>query len=369
MLGMGAIDDFLAATVTPQLVPGEKLEICAYAPEPTRFNALMVPVEHIHWLLAATNMRLFMFTTSVSMGMFANHPKAEARHQQVVWFDELKEVRLKKTQYGQLIPGGPPQAVVLDPHPTAGPDAGKPVAFHIFSKAEGLDNQERFATQFLAWLQGQVAAGAYPMSEEKRAQLAAAAAQRAEEARLQEIERQKRAAEFNKKLVPRLLTVGWFLVLFGLAFSAFIGFREWSRHGETRDEYLEKVNAEKKKIAKIESGELPVECAAGAKSCGPCFVGDAPEETKKGKKSKGGAWVAVQLKGEKWSCPSPESMGSFRDDYQKQADDWGGQATLGLVQLLGSLAGFGGWIALGVFMRKRSKRKLAAATAEAPAPA
>jgi len=371
---MGAIDEFLRGIVQPQLFPGEAIQICAHAREPHNFNMLMVPQRNDHWLLVATNLRLFLFRTRTS-GMWENAPKHEATHPQIFPFDELAAVESKVMHYGQIVPGGPPKMFVLAPHPMCGPQKGARIRFDLYAKAEGLDDQARFVAQFPEWLAGQVQAGAYPMSEEKRAWFAAEGARQAEQARLQRIEADRRAKEFNAKLLPRALAVVWLGVLGALGLSTFVGWHDWSRFSRNRDQYLEMITKDheqqaktKKEYQKLEDGEMPWECAKGAKECGPCDHGEIWEKSwkKAGHTPKSDGWTVAKVDGAKWFCPPiSDSMTKFN---QEQADKYGDQVLVGLLQMLGSFVVFCAWIGLAVLLRKRSQKKSAEAVPLTVAP-
>lgn len=369
---MGSIDDFLAATVAPHLWPGEAFQIAAHGRVPSNFNALGVPQRNEHMLLAATNLRLFLFKARAGGLMWENAPKPDATTPEILCFDELAAVESKVTHYGQIVPGGPPKMVVFVPVPMGGPRKGERIRFDVYGVAEGLDQQARFVAQFPEWLAGQIAAGAYPMSPEKRAHLEQAAAQHAEEQRKAAELAAQRAAELRKKLGPAVLWFLWLVALGGLGLSTFVGQHDFFRFKRNQDQALEKVadyerrNAALKKETKaLEAGDMPYECS-GKATCGPCDHGEAWEKNKKpGHTAKGDGWYVIKHEGQKWTCPHPYLYDL--DFEKKSAEEYSGKSMLGLAQLVGSFVGFSAWIALAVGLRRRAAKKAALVPVPAPA--
>ena len=217
---MGAIDNFLNATVAPLLGPGEQTHGFAYLKEPTRTSMIGVPEAYDHWLVAATNTRLLLFRTAPGGGMFDQNPKAEATDVRSYGYDELATIDGQQAGYHPLVPGGRPQTVRMAPRPQLGAFDGRVFAFDVYNVAEGIDGQERFAKEFLPWLGQQVAAGAFPVTPERQVQFdarIAAAAQRLEEIRAaNEAAAAQRAAWIQRNALP-LRIVGVLLILTGIA--------------------------------------------------------------------------------------------------------------------------------------------------------
>lgn len=217
---MGAIDNFLNTTVAPLLVGGEQIHGFAYLMEPTRRNLLDVPEAHDHWLAAATNMRLLLFRTMPAVSMFGNSPKAEATDVHTYWYDEIERIHGQVAGYGHLVAGGRPQTFHFTPRPQLGAFDGSVFVFDVFNVADGIDGQERFAKELLPWIAQQVAAGAFPVTPERRAQIdarLAAAAQRREQIRAANEARVAERSAWIQRNALVLRIVGVALILGGLA--------------------------------------------------------------------------------------------------------------------------------------------------------
>ncbi len=364
---MGAIDEYLRALVAPQLQAGEVVQGCAHAREPTQMNLLQVPERNDNWLMVLTNHRLFFFRTKCD-GMWDNKPRREATDPKVFGLDDLAHVETKVTHYGQIVPGGPPTMLALRPHPHCGPFQGQSFRVDLYGVAEGLDEQHRIATTFPGWLAQQVAAGAYPMSPEKRAWLEAEVARKAAEYQRHLAEQAAKAAEFNRKLGPRLLAVGWFLGLCALGFLIFVG--TWETRQFSANSDREKYHEVKKQLARIENGEMPngETCSKKEPRCGPCvndkFKND-PAVVGKGYSLAEHGYKSVKADGAKWWCDARDTQLNWLDESASKRE---GSFQLALGKLIGGIVGFGAWIGVFLVVRRRAKKAAETKTTDLVAP-
>jgi hypothetical protein len=373
---MGRIDDFLVSQVTPHLVAGESIQICAHAREPSSFNLVGAPTRNEPWLLVATNLRLFMFKTSVS-GMWDNQPKPEARDAKVFPFDEMASVSSKVMHYGQAVPGGPAKMFLLTPHPQFGPARGEPVRFDLYAVAEGLDQQARFCREFPEWLAQQIASGAYRMDPARyQATLAQAEQQRQQQmAALQERNRAAaaRAAAFQrtagKAARPVAAAVVWLAGFLGFGLLAAIGSDKISWYEKERITCETTIASMKKAAEALDDGELPEKCAETAETCtrwcdhGATFAAGWAGGGKTPKQR--GFRIFKNPGGEDWQCVPAKVLTTSMAGEKKQLEFIASEVTVGWAKLVGGAAGALAWLGVGVgglvWWRRRA--------AQAPAPA
>lgn len=244
---MGHIDSLLQAHVTSGLLPGERVLGLGHVRQPQRFNRLGVPQLYVHWLAVATSSRFILFRTEAG-GVFESAPKPVVKDSLVWNYDELARVELGTVEGLNVHSGGQAIWLRLVPLPLAGPGSGDTIRYDVFPIADGLDDQRRFMSSYPGWLAQQVAAGAFPMSAEKRAMMQARVAQRDAELAAQrqaEIARVKNQEEAIRRALPTLVRVG---VAVGLAalfvLSAVILVRAIELHAESTEELARKPSDE-----------------------------------------------------------------------------------------------------------------------------
>lgn len=164
---MGAIDDYLRGQVTSQLRPGEHVLGMGLVRKPFKINPFGVPQKYEEWFAASTNHRLLLLQTEAS-GVLELTPRAMCTATEEWVYADLREVTVD-----QVAGVGGGIFFGLVPHEGLGPRDGGGARFDVFPKVIGLDSHAEFFGSFPRWLQGQVAAGAFPMDETRRAQLAA----------------------------------------------------------------------------------------------------------------------------------------------------------------------------------------------------
>jgi hypothetical protein len=259
---MGQIDDFLNAQVSPQLVQGEQIMWFGHARRPYRFNKLGVPSHYEDWLATATNLRLILFQTDAG-GVITPKPKPMCKEVREWWYQELKQVHCANVE-------GLTQARYFSPipHEPLGPYEGEAKRYDVFPTVTGVDGQGNFFGQYGAWLQQQVAAGAFPMDAERQARVQAHEQQKALEAeqqRQQKAERSAARAAGMRKL-GRALAPIWLLLivvsLFGgcvttglLAYESYDYWGDYSERLEEDRKKLKETRA-KAKTSKVAANDL-----------------------------------------------------------------------------------------------------------------
>jgi hypothetical protein len=351
---MGEIDSFLNATVTPLLSPGEQVHGFGHVKEATRRNLLNVPEVSDHWLVAATNTRLIAFRTPNAGGMFDQKPKPQATDPQSFWYDEVERIHGQKRDYHPLMPGGCPQTFGFVPRPQLGPFDGRVFSFDIYNVAEGIDGQERFAKEFLPWLSQQVAAGAFPVTPEKQAQIdarLAAAAQRMQAQRAANEAAAAKRVAWLKLNGPLLVAVALF---FGAVFGAFVAFNDLSHH---RAEDVEKHQADLNKFKKSvdEYDDKVAACKAGES----CFCGTEPPTS--GKDSDYDVITVKATKQKIWCLPKSWYKSTLKD-YEKRYREADSERTFALFEVIGAFVGMALALGLGVGALLWRRKKLRAAT-------
>ncbi len=227
------------------LHPGEQVLGLGHVRQPQRFNRLGVPQLYVHWLAVATSSRLILFRTEAG-GMFESAPHPVAKDSLVWPYDEIARVELGTVEGLNVHSGGQALWFRLVPHPLAGPGAGDAIRYDVFPAAEGLDDQRRFVGTFPAWLAQQVAAGAFPMSADKQAQMRARLArQEADLAARRENEhaRVRRQEEAIRRALPTAVRVGVALGLLAIFLtSAIVLIRGIDRHARATEELARRPN-------------------------------------------------------------------------------------------------------------------------------
>jgi hypothetical protein len=213
---MGKVDDFLRQRVESELDVGETIEGMGLLQRPTKVNALGVPQQWEPWLGVSTKTRLILFATQT--GGLANNTAKAVANEMVVWrYDEIERVELGNV--GGLTTG---TWMRLYPHRLCGPfpqedpeRLGKESRrYDMYSAAHNLDGHVAFTTTFPKWLHEQVQAGAFPLPEARRAEVAARVA--AMEARVaaeqaeKERKRQERADAAKAKMAGAVAAVKGF---------------------------------------------------------------------------------------------------------------------------------------------------------------
>ena len=217
---MGKVDDFLRQRVESELGAGETIEGMALLQRPTKVNALGVPQQWEPWLGVGTPTRLLLFATQT--GGLANNTAKPVANEMVVWrFDEIERVELGNV--GGLTTGS---WMRLYPHRLCGPfpqedpeNLGRESRrYDMYSAAHNLDAHVAFTSTFPTWLKEQVDAGAFPMPEARRAEVAAALAsidaRRAAEEAEKERKREERAAAAKAKMAGAVAAVKGFKVAY-----------------------------------------------------------------------------------------------------------------------------------------------------------
>lgn len=246
---MGQIDDFLSAQVGPQLLPGEQIMGFGCVRWPDKLNVIGTPERYEEWLATATNLRLILFKTENSgvFNILTVKPKPMNKETRVWWYQEIQQVQL-----GSVQGIGNGVFMSLVPYEPLGAYEGKARRYDMFPAAEGCDGHAQFVAQFRTWLQGQVAAGAFPMDEQRRAQIAAHGErlrQQAEQKRLAAEERARKAKAFVSSWRSWLpLAIAGVLLVSAAILSYFImdSFESASRNGEWADKWEEELTEAKR---------------------------------------------------------------------------------------------------------------------------
>lgn len=244
---MGHLDALLQAHVTTGLRPGEQVLGLGHVRQPQRFNKLGVPQLYVHWLAVATSSRIILFRTEAG-GLFESAPKPVVEDSLVWEYDEIARVELGTVEGLNVHSGGQAVWLRLVPLPLAGPGLGDAIRYDVFPVAEGLDDQRRFMSSYPGWLAQQVAAGAFPMSAEKRAMMQARVAQRGAELAAQqqtEIARVRHQEEAIRRAMPTLVRVGVAVGLTAMfVLSAVVLVRAIELHAESSEALARKPNDE-----------------------------------------------------------------------------------------------------------------------------
>jgi hypothetical protein len=176
---MGAIDQFLAATVQRWLEPGEAITGMGFSLDNPGRDGLVAD-----YAVSTTKRVIVLGGGSTA---FTHKPLAEVSSSSpsMWWYDEIERASVAR---GNLFGRGEAVTMTIHARPQMGPPGWPFKQLHFFSTAEGLDDQYRFREGFPTWLAAQVAAGAFPIGPEKAARMEAERQQRI-------VEYQKRAAE------------------------------------------------------------------------------------------------------------------------------------------------------------------------------
>lgn len=184
----------------------------AHARAPLSFNVLGVPQRYNNLLAVATSARLILFQSDAS-GMFGARPACEAGASHVWLYDEIARAQRGQVEGLNIHSGGQAYWLSLVPHPQCGPTPGKAARYDFYPLAEGLDDQRRFVSALLPWLEQQINAGAFPMAPAKRAQIEQRVAMEkaAEKVRIREAA--ERGAALNAAVIRTLPKLVPFAIL------------------------------------------------------------------------------------------------------------------------------------------------------------
>lgn len=355
---MGVIDEFLRAHVTPGLLPGEQILGFMHARVPYRFNGLGVPSAYFQWLGAATSTRLVLFRTELD---FLGDPQAQALDTQVWSYDEIARVALGDVE-------GLTSATffTLVPHPMLGPAQGNPGRYDLYPTCKGLDDHARTRAQFPGWLAQQVAAGAFPLSAQKRAEIEAKVAA----GRAAEQEKIRRQNEAFQRALPH---VGRAAVALGPAgiglFASLVLYKAILHYQEHSAPYQDPaVTAAEHDLAHIKRGRRPDHYVCSSDDGAKC---ESCSDSRYDKRP--GYQTVKDINGESWRCPPTRyyegrinEVRSARRAKEKEAiEEREGKATTELILagvsglgLLGSIAAL---VGLAIWDAKRRARAAASA--------
>jgi hypothetical protein len=352
---VGTLDDFLQGHARGGLLPGEQVLGLLHVREPTSFNGFGVPSAYTQWLGVATSTRLVLFRTELSFGGDPE-PRADAT---LIWpYDEIARVAqgsvegLTSAKYFTLVP-----------HPTLGPRGGESTRLDVWPTAARLDDHARTAATFPAWLERQVASGAFPLSPAKRAAIEAKqAAERA--ATAERVRRQNQAIDGAIAAAkPHVMPAAVFLTLLGVGIVSGMvaahGFDTWASASKPYRDPL--VLSAERNLGDIRAGKRPFEdgCAYDKiPGCDQCMQ----MTSKRG-------WLSVKdLAGADWVCP-PVSYYEARlatvraaraADEKRAAADRASTAITGMATAIVATLVLLGTLGVGLFLFARNRARRAA---------
>jgi uncharacterized Zn-binding protein involved in type VI secretion len=207
------VEPFLLQQAQPGLVPGEAVLGCALLREPTRFNVLGVPTVYDDFLAVATDRRLVVFQT-VTSGLLVSNVAQPVAHSPVVWsYDELASVVLGQVEGIVAHSGGAATTLTLTSIPGFGPtptgntsQPGRTVRYDVYAAIENVPGQGAFMRSFPTWLKERFEAGAFALTDARRAELEASIPALRNAARVAADRARAASAADGKRLVRGLVT-------------------------------------------------------------------------------------------------------------------------------------------------------------------
>ncbi|MDP2343055.1 MAG: hypothetical protein Q8O67_19015 [Deltaproteobacteria bacterium] len=350
---MSEVEGLLSSLVQPQLEAGERLLGCALLRRATSFNAFGVPQRYDNFLGAATDRRLFVYETEVG-GVLSPTAKPVARNP-VVWrYDELERVNTGDVEGVVVHSGGRARWMFLRPLPCRGPypatnpddetELGRAARrYDVYAQVEGLPGQTKFLDEVPAWLEKEVARGAFPLTPERKAEVDAhVAAVRAKEAARLAKQTVDRANSRPGQLKAVAAIVGLVFVVVGAFFVLNGVGRLRSLRTQVANVALQVTHHQRGVQWAQAGGGMPAGCPeeADARLGSGCHGCD---------KYPRAGWTEVRRGVERWQCPPLQER---QADLREQLDrlrDWkmdlwfvmgvqmGGGALLALVGIVGAL--------------------------------
>lgn len=367
---MGKVDDFLRGKVTPLLGAGETIEGMGLLQRPTKISALGVPQKWEPWLAVSTPSRLILFKTETG-GLANNTAKPVAKEMAEWLYEELERVELGSV--GGVTTG---RTMTLWPYRLCGPfpqenrdDRGKEVRrYDIYSKANGLDAHADFAQNFPQWLHDQVAADAFALSPERRAEIDARIGEAEREAeakaKAERADKERRAAERSATVNALLPKIGkalfaLFLVVATLgcgggAAAAFLEFfGDIGRNMHNLDRAKNDLKWAKKgyKLPRNYKGLSKSACPT-APECHKCRV----LESDPGDEGSALWPVVKKRKGLYWQCPAVKGYNSYKSKVE-DAQEGVTEAYMLLGVGIGSAGGVFVFPLIGLVLLIRSRRR------------